>query len=58
MPPMMLPSISLRFELVCEVEVDDEPDPDAVCEKVDNEPDLNVVGEKVGDELDANDVGE
>jgi hypothetical protein len=57
MPPMTLPSILLRFEL-CEVEVDDEPDPDGVCEKVDDEPDLDAVGEKVNDELDVNDVGE
>jgi hypothetical protein len=58
MPPTMLPSILPRFELVCEVEVDDEPVPDAVCEKVDDKPDLDAVGEKVDDELDANDVGE
>jgi hypothetical protein len=58
MPPITPPSISPRFELVREVEVDDETDPDAVGEKVDNEPDLDAVGEKVDDELDANGVGE
>jgi hypothetical protein len=30
MPPMTPPSIPLWFELLCEVEVDDDPDPDAV----------------------------
>jgi hypothetical protein len=57
MPPTTLPSISPRFEL-CDVEVDDEADPDAVCEEVGDEADLDAVGEKVDNELDANDVGE
>jgi hypothetical protein len=58
MPPTTLPSISPRFGLVREVGVDDEADPDAVCEKVDDEADLNAVGEKVDDKLDANGVAE
>lgn len=33
-PPTTPPSIPPRFELVCEVDVEDEPDPDAVDEKL------------------------
>ena len=55
---MTPPSILRRFELVCEVEVDGEPDPDAVGEKVNNDADLDSVGEKVGDEPDPDAVGE
>ena len=46
-PPMMPPSILPRFGLVCEIEVDDGPDPDGVGEEVSDEPDPDAVGEKV-----------
>ena len=55
-PPMTPPSIPLRFELVCEV--GDEPDPDAVCERVGDELDPDAVCERVDDEPDPDAVGD
>ncbi|KAN0140947.1 hypothetical protein V8E53_001391 [Lactarius tabidus] len=58
MPPMTPPSIPPRFERLCEIGVEDEPEPDTVGEEVEDEPYPDPAGEKVGDELYPDAVGE
>lgn len=47
MPPTTPPAIAPAFELLCEVEVEDEPDPDVVGVKVDWETLIVDVGTMV-----------